>query len=256
MSSIGTGYDLSAGTFSPDGRLFQVEYAGKAVEGSGTVVGLRGRDGVVLAVEKIIANTLVEEDSAPRIHAATPEIGMAFAGLYPDGVSLVRWSTEQANEYYDQHRLPISVTELVKPLAYYVHQYTLTILRPFGCAMMVAGWDKSAGSQLWMVDPAGTSYQYTGWALGKHRQSAKTEIEKLPVKDGYVDLPIKELAAKAAAIIYQVRDESKDKHWVLELSWVGAHTDGKHQRLPKAAYDAAVQAAKDQLDSDSDEDES
>ena len=61
MSSIGTGYDLSASQFSPDGRVFQIEYANKAVENSGTAVGIRGKDGVVFAVEKIVTSKLYEK---------------------------------------------------------------------------------------------------------------------------------------------------------------------------------------------------
>ena len=58
MSSIGSGYDLSADMFSPDGRVFQVEYAMKAVENGSTIVGLRCKDGVVLATEKLISSSL------------------------------------------------------------------------------------------------------------------------------------------------------------------------------------------------------
>jgi 20S proteasome subunit alpha 7 len=60
MSSIGTGYDLAASTFSPDGRIFQVEYAQKAVDASGTVIALRSKHGVVTAVEKSVASPLYE----------------------------------------------------------------------------------------------------------------------------------------------------------------------------------------------------
>ena len=67
MSSIGSGYDLSVDTFSPDGRIFQVEYAMKAVENSSTVVGLRCVDGVVLATEKLIASSLHVQGDNSRI---------------------------------------------------------------------------------------------------------------------------------------------------------------------------------------------
>uniref|UniRef100_A0A0E0L451 Proteasome subunit alpha type n=1 Tax=Oryza punctata TaxID=4537 RepID=A0A0E0L451_ORYPU len=59
MSSIGTGYDLSVTTFSPDGRVFQVEYAGKAVDNSGTVVGIKCKDGIVLGVEKLVTSKMI-----------------------------------------------------------------------------------------------------------------------------------------------------------------------------------------------------
>lgn len=63
MTSIGTGYDLSASQFSPDGRVFQIEYALKAVENSGTAIALRGKDGVVFAVEKLVTSKLYEKVS-------------------------------------------------------------------------------------------------------------------------------------------------------------------------------------------------
>lgn len=69
-------YDLSASQFSPDGRVFQVEYAGKAVENSGTVIGLRGKDGVVFAVEKLITSKLYEPKANKRIFDVDQHIGM------------------------------------------------------------------------------------------------------------------------------------------------------------------------------------
>ena len=84
MSSIGTGYDLSTSTFSPDGRVFQVDYAQKAVESSGTAVAIRGKDGVVFAVEKIITSKLYEKSANRRIFSIDRHIGMAGSGLYAD----------------------------------------------------------------------------------------------------------------------------------------------------------------------------
>ena len=66
MSGIGTGYDLSTTTFSPDGRVFQVEYCSKAVENSGTCLGLRCKDGVVMAVEKIVTSKMLVKGSCRR----------------------------------------------------------------------------------------------------------------------------------------------------------------------------------------------
>ncbi|RWS21113.1 proteasome subunit alpha type-3-like protein, partial [Leptotrombidium deliense] len=84
MSAIGTGYDLSASQFSPDGRVFQVEYAQKAVENSGTAVALRGKDGVVFAVEKLVASKLHESGSNKRIATIDRHVGCAVAGLLAD----------------------------------------------------------------------------------------------------------------------------------------------------------------------------
>lgn len=72
-------YDLSASQFSPDGRVFQIEYAGKAVEISGTAVSLRGKDGCVIAVEKVITSKLHEVDSGSRVFTIEKTIGMVGA---------------------------------------------------------------------------------------------------------------------------------------------------------------------------------
>ena len=85
MSSIGTGYDLSTSVFSPDGRVFQIDYAQKAVEASGTAVAIRGKDGVVFAVEKIITSKLYEKSANRRIFSVDSHVGLAGSGLYADG---------------------------------------------------------------------------------------------------------------------------------------------------------------------------
>ena len=120
MTSIGTGYDLYTSQFSPDGRVFQaslitdaqatkrtkpskrlflepvcfpslqVDYAGKAVENSGTAVALRGKDGVVFAVEKIVASKLYESKACKRIFSVDRHVGLATTGLLADGRALVQ----------------------------------------------------------------------------------------------------------------------------------------------------------------------
>lgn len=67
---------MSASQFSPDGRVFQIDYAGKAIEQSGTVIGLRGKNGVVLAVEKIVRSPLYDEDAGGRIYSIDKHIGI------------------------------------------------------------------------------------------------------------------------------------------------------------------------------------
>ena len=88
MTSIGTGYDLSASQFSPDGRVFQIEYANKAVENSGTALAIRGKDGVVFAVEKIVTSKLYEKGANRRIFNIDSHVGMAAAGLVTDARQL------------------------------------------------------------------------------------------------------------------------------------------------------------------------
>jgi len=100
MASSGSGYDLSSSTFSPDGRIFQVEYAAKAVENSGTALGLRCADGVVLCVEKPLANRmLVAKTTGRRVHTIDEHAGVAITGFVGDGRQIVNRAREEASNY-------------------------------------------------------------------------------------------------------------------------------------------------------------
>ncbi|XP_043284816.1 proteasome subunit alpha type-3 [Venturia canescens] len=251
MSSIGTGYDLSASQFSPDGRVFQVEYAQKAVENSGTVIGLRGKDGVVFAVEKLITSKLYEPGANKRILNIDQHVGMAVSGLISDSRQIAETARSEAASYRTQYGIGIPVKYLNDRVAMYMHAYTLySSVRPYGCAVILGAWDELEGPAMYMIDSSGVSYGYYGCAIGKAKQSAKTEIEKLKL----ADMTCKELVKEAARIIYLVHDELKDKQFELEMSWVGAHTRGKHERVPQEIKAEAESKARQAMAEDSDSD--
>nr|XP_002132081.1 proteasome subunit alpha type-3-like [Ciona intestinalis] len=250
MSSIGTGYDLSAAQFSPDGRVFQVEYAQKAVENSSTAIGIRCRDGVVLAVEKLITSKLHELDSNQRIFNIDKHVGMAVAGLLTDAREIVDIARNEASNYRQQYGCPIPLKHLTERVAMYMHAYTLySSVRPFGASVLLASYlDDSA--QMYMIDPSGVPLGYNGCAMGKAKQNAKTEIEKLKLKE----LSCREALNEAAKIVYVVHDEVKDKAFQLQLSWVCAESGGVHERVPENLVDASEAFAKDAMEeSDSDD---
>lgn len=92
-------YDLSASQFSSDGRIFQVEYASKAVDNSGTAIALKGKDGVVFAVEKIVTSKLYEPGTNKRIFSVFNHIGCAVAGLLADARVIVKRAQDEAKNY-------------------------------------------------------------------------------------------------------------------------------------------------------------
>ncbi|KAI5443541.1 Phosphoprotein associated with glycosphingolipid-enriched microdomains 1, partial [Lathyrus oleraceus] len=244
MSSIGTGYDLSVTTFSPDGRVFQIEYAAKAVDNSGTVIGIKCKDGIVLGVEKLIPSKMMLPGSNRRIHAVHRHSGMAVAGLAADGRQIVARAKSEANNYDSVYGDPIPVKELADRVASYVHLCTLYWwLRPFGCGVILGGYDRD-GPQLYMVEPSGVSYRYFGAAIGKGRQAAKTEIEKLKL----ADLTCRQGVIEVAKIIYGVHDEAKDKDFELEMSWVCEESNRQHEKVPEELLEEAKTAAKAALE--------
>ncbi|KJE97190.1 proteasome subunit alpha type-3 [Capsaspora owczarzaki ATCC 30864] len=240
MSSIGTGYDLSATTFSPDGRVFQVEYAAKAVENSGTAIALRVKDGVVFGVEKLILSKLYEPSSNRRIFTVDRHVGVAIAGLVADARQVVNRAREESANYRSFYNSPIPSQVLSQRLAGFVQVYTLYgAVRPFGCTALVGSYD-SDGAHLHMIEPSGVCWGYHGCATGKGKQAAKTEIEKLNMSE----MTCREAVFAIAKIIHSIHDEVKDKQFELEMSWVGAHSNGRHELVPKDLITEAAEAAK------------
>lgn len=93
---------MSASQFSPDGRVFQIDYAGKAIEQSGTVIGLRGKNGVVLAVEKIVRSPLYEEDAGARIYSIDKHIGIVSVQLYNCNILFQKQTRKRNYNYFYQ----------------------------------------------------------------------------------------------------------------------------------------------------------
>ncbi|OLL26669.1 putative proteasome subunit alpha type-7 [Neolecta irregularis DAH-3] len=241
MSGIGSGYDLSC-TYSPDGRVFQVEYAGKAVENAGTAIGLRVNDGVVLAVQKLVQSKLLKPGANKRLATVDRHIGIAFAGLIPDGEHLIRRARDEAQNWREQYKAPIPGDVLADRVSQYVQAYTLySSVRPFGIGTIVAAVDED-GPQLYAIEPSGESWGYFGAAIGKGRRVAKTELEKLDLKN----LTVRDAVKEAAKIIYATHDEGKDKDFELEMSWISnTETNGHHQFVPAEIIEEAERLAKD-----------
>jgi len=244
MSGMSTGYDLSCTSYSPDGKVFQVEYAGKAVDNAGTAVGIRVKDGVVLGVEKLIISKMLEPGSNRRISTIDRHLGLAFSGLSADSRPLIARARLEAKNYKSFYEASIPAKVLNERLSGFVQAYTLYgHLRPFGCAIILASMD-STGPNLHMIEPSGVSYAYFGTAIGKAKQAAKGEIEKLKLSE----MTVKQAVNEVAKIIYTVHDDVKDKEFELEMSWICKESNFEHQLVPKHILEEAEKAAKAALE--------
>ncbi|KAL7500472.1 hypothetical protein ACHAWT_010441 [Skeletonema menzelii] len=269
MASSGSGYDLSSSTFSPDGRIFQVEYAHKAVENAGTALGLRCSDGVVLAVEKpLITKMLVKETTGRRVHTVDEFAGVAITGFVSDGRQIVNRAREEASNYDETYGTKIPPKTLANRLSAYVHYFTLHgALRPFGCSTLIAAYDPATKEHsLHMVEPSGVTYEYYGAAAGRGRQPARTEMEKLAINPKLVAaassassgegggsgegelITCAEGVKQLAKIIYTLHDEAKDKPFELEMSWLCEGSGWKHVGVPKGVIAEATAWAKKEIE--------
>jgi 20S proteasome subunit alpha 7 len=258
MASSGSGYDLYSSTFSPDGRIFQVEYAGKAVDNGGTAIGiLIENHGVVLGVCKPLQQKMLVSTSSPRIFTVASNCGVGMTGFIPDGRQVVGRAREEAANYVETYGSSIPPTILADRMASYVHYFTLHgALRPFGASCMVAGYDEVTKSpSLHMVEPNGVAYAYRACAAGKGKQPAKTELEKLELHKANTTMTVQEAVKQIAKIVYMLYDENKDKPFELEMSWLSEETQWKHQGVPKDVLSEAITWAKEQLEEEEDDDE-
>jgi len=251
MSSIGTGYDLSVTTYSPDGRLYQVEYAYKAVELSGTCIGIQCKDGVVLGVENLIDNKMIEEGTNRRVYIIDKHAGMAVAGFKPDCRQIVNRGRSESKQYKNFFGAIIPGYMLCERISSYVHLYTIYWhLRPFGSQVLLATYDEEKGPCLYMIDPSGTSYGYTACCIGKGKQNGKTELDKLD----FTNMTCKQAVNEIARMIYTIHDK-RDKEFELELGWVCDESNKEFQKVPKNLKEEAIKYAKDSMKEKKNDDE-
>jgi len=252
MAGTGAGYDLSVTTFSPDGRVFQVEYAAKAVENSGTAIAMCCSDGVVFAVEKFMMSKMLVEGTNKRIFPIDKHAGMAVAGLVADARLVVSRARDEVKNWMQPYKESIPPHILAERLGMFMHAYTLYwSIRPFGCSVILGMVDpETKKPSLFCVEPSGLVFKYKATAIGKGRQIAKTEIEKLcDNKEGCANMTCKEALEHMAKIIHKVHDE-KDRDFELECSWICPESDYVHTPVPKDMLKEAEDKAKKALEAE------
>ncbi|KAG6424310.1 hypothetical protein SASPL_114725 [Salvia splendens] len=270
MSSIGTGYDLSVTTFSPDGRVFQIEYAAKAVDNSGTVVAIKCKDGIVMGVEKLIASKMLLPGSNRRIHSVHRHSGMAVAGLAADGRQIVTRAKSEATNY---ERFGTGVnwdTIILRGDPWLVKSAHFPLLRGgdiafirldilmrvYGEAIPVKELAERVASYVhlctlyWWLRPFGC-----GVIVGGYDRDGPQlyMIEPSGISYRYFGAAIGKGRQAAKTSIYGVHDEAKDKAFELELSWVCDESNCQHEKVPENLLEeakAAAKAALEEMDAD------
>ncbi|KAF0698644.1 Aste57867_10738 [Aphanomyces stellatus] len=195
----GDGYDRHITIFSPEGRLFQIEYAFKAVKESGlTSVAVRGAKSCVVVTQKKVPDKLIDPDSVTNIFKITPAIGALMTGLYggfllfanildavltangiADAKAQVQRLRYEAHEFENKFGYAAPVHVLAKRLADISQVYTQhASMRALGVVTILIGIDEEKGPQLFKVDPAGNFRGYKATSAGVKDQEATNYLEK------------------------------------------------------------------------------
>jgi proteasome alpha subunit len=212
------GYDRAITVFSPDGRLYQVEYAIETVRRGTIAVGIKSKDGIVIAVEEK-PRKLQISDTAQKLFQIDDHVGVAAAGYIPDARSQVdnaRFFSQSNKLIYDES---VDVESIAKHLADQCQQFTQYAgVRPFGVALILGGVD-SAGTQLYLTDPSGTYISYDAVAIG----SGSDQVTEFLEKNYKPDISLIDAAALATASIYIASDEKEGTQHI-KMSQIKADT--------------------------------
>mmetsp|Transcript_57940 Transcript_57940/g.183885 ORF Transcript_57940/g.183885 Transcript_57940/m.183885 type:complete len:238 (-) Transcript_57940:1078-1791(-) len=174
-------YDRGVNTFSPEGRLFQVEYAIEAIKLGSTAVGICTSEGVVLAVEKRITSPLLEPSSVEKIMEIDEHVGCAMSGLTADARTLIDHGRVETQNHRFTYNEQMSVDALTQSLCDLALRFgegdNDSMSRPFGVALLVAGYDEN-GPSLYHTDPSGTFVKYEAKAIGSGSEGAQTALQE------------------------------------------------------------------------------
>lgn len=219
------GYDYSCTTLSQEGRIYQLEYAEKAVENSSSVMGVSCKDGVILASEKIRNYKTIVKGSNNTIYSVTPNIGMAICGHLPDGRNIVARAKQESKSYFQNFGMEISGKILAERIALYVQSHTLYwSMRPFGSVAMISSYDAN-GHHLFMIEGNGNCFEYYNCAQGKGRQFIKAEVEREVYN--FRNRTCNDAVEDVMKILCKSYEGEKDTEY--DLSVISTETSGKHK---------------------------
>ncbi len=216
------GYDRTIAVFSPDGRLFQVEYAKETVKRGSTSLGIVFKDGVLLGTVKPTGNLMVSE-SAEKILQIDDHLGIVASGLLADARVLSNQARVRAQIHKITYEEPIDTWNIARVIGDRMQISTLYAgLRPFGVSLLLGGADNT-GAHLIEADPSGMLFEWYAYAIGRGAILAN-KIFKQKWKPGMSE---KEAVDLAMDVIDKTEKERKES--VIDIAII--KKDGKFRKL-------------------------
>ncbi|KAN0034783.1 hypothetical protein ACTFIV_001315 [Dictyostelium citrinum] len=203
-------YDRGVNTFSPEGRLFQVEYALEAIKLGSTAIGIQCEEGVVLAVEKRLTSPLLEPSSIQKVLEIDYHLICALSGLVADARTIIDHARIETQNHRFNYNEPMGVESCVQSICDLALRFGENrnsgderMSRPFGVALLIAGIDEK-GPSLYYSDPSGTFTQFNAKAIGAGSEGAQTTLQEKYSKT----LTIAECQKLALTTLKQVMEEA------------------------------------------------
>jgi len=245
-------YDTRTTIFSPEGRLYQVEYAMEAIGHAGTCLGILSNDGILLAAERRNTNKLLDEVfHSEKIYRLNENMACSVAGITSDANVLTNELRLIGQRYFYQYEETMPCEQLVSFVCDIKQAYTqYGGKRPFGVSILYMGWDKELGYQLYQSDPSGN---YSGWkatCIGNNSSAAVSQL-KQEYKEG--EMSLKDALDLSVKTLSKTLDMTKLTPDKIELSTLQRKGDKTEIRILPAneveelikKYEAAEKAAED-----------
>jgi len=237
-------YDSRTTIFSPEGRLYQVEYAMEAISQAGAAVGILASDGIVLAAEKRITSKLLDiRQATEKMYKIDDHVACAVAGITADANILIDIARLTAQRYFYTYQEPMPVEQLIRHICDLKQGYTqYGGLRPFGVSFLFGGWDHHYGFQLYQSDPSGN---YGGWkatSIGANNAAAQSLLKSDYKVDGTT---VKDALLLAVKVLSKTMDTTSPTPDKLEVVTVTRDAEGRvtYHVFAKSELEAVIKEA-------------
>ena len=213
MFSSRTEYDRGVNTFSPEGRIFQIEYAIEAVKLGSTSLGIQTAEGVIIAAEKRVPSQLVDPKSMNKIFEIDSHIGAVLSGMVADARILIEHARVESQNHRFTYNEPMRVESCTLATCDVSARFGESggkkklLSRPFGVSLLIAGVDEN-GPQLWQTDPSGTYTKYDAQAIGGGADTAATIFES----QYHRSMTLADAENLAVSILKQVMEDKLTKN--------------------------------------------
>jgi len=235
-------YDSRTTTFSPQGRLFQVEYAMTAIQNAGACVGIKAKDAIVLATErKDISKLLVKTKNSDKLYRLEEHVVCAVAGLTSDANVLVSYLRRSAQAYRQSFQEPQPIDQLIRRVCDLKQGYTqYGGQRPFGVSFLYAGYDYANGLQLYHSDPSGNFACWNARAIGRHEPEAN-QVLKEDYKGSSDEMTVEQAKKMAVKCFRKILDVNDDLELKMDLVVISKH-EAKELVVQENASEEEIEA--------------